>query len=49
VTEECREAKEDVEVAIRKVHAWNTRKRDLLKAEHIRAAWNTLQSKGWLN
>jgi hypothetical protein len=47
-TEECAEAREDVEVAIRQVHAWNSRKRQLMQPAHITAAWNTLHQKNWL-
>ena len=34
--------------AIRKVHAWNERKR-IFKESHIRVAWNVLESKGWFH
>jgi O-acetyl-ADP-ribose deacetylase (regulator of RNase III) len=34
--------------AIRSVHAWNERKRQMLKADHIRVAWQRLQEQGWL-
>jgi hypothetical protein len=30
------------------VHAWNDRKRNLFKAEHIGIAWERLQETGWL-
>jgi len=34
----------DVDEAIQQVHQWNDRKRQLLKPEHIRIAWNRLHS-----
>jgi hypothetical protein len=36
------------EETIQKTYAWNDRKR-MFKEQHIRLAWNTLQSKGWLS
>lgn len=45
---ECPEARKDVDAAIRQVHAWNPRKRQLMQAAHIRAAWSTLQHHKWL-
>lgn len=47
-TEEDESARVDVEAAIRGVSDWSPRKRELLKAEHIRIAWNQLREKGWL-
>ncbi len=38
----------DVESAIIRVHAWNDRKRRILKPEHMRKAWDRLQELGWL-
>ena len=38
----------DVDAAIQQVHQWNDRKRQLLKPEHIRIAWDRLHSTGWL-
>lgn len=35
--------------AVEMVHAWNDRKRKLLKAEHIRVAWSHLHTAGWMN
>ncbi len=34
--------------AIEKIHAWNDRKRKMLKPDHIRVAWEHLQESGWL-
>lgn len=34
----------DEEVAIKKLHDWNSRKRKLFKPEHIRIAWNHMRS-----
>lgn len=36
-------AKTDAGVAVALVHAWNDRKKGLLKAEHLRAAWEHLR------
>jgi len=36
------------EQAIEKVHAWNERKRKLIRPEHVRVAWSRLVSEGWL-
>lgn len=41
-------ARTDVEVAVRGVQNWSQRKRKLLSADHIRAAWYHLHKKGWL-
>lgn len=35
--------------AIELVHAWNDRKRDLMKSNHIRAAWGHLKAAGWMD
>lgn len=35
--------------AIQAVHAWNDRKRELMKPEHIAAAWHRLTSEGWIS
>jgi hypothetical protein len=45
---ETQPAKTAVE-AIAKVHSWNQRKANLLRAEHIRMAWDTLVEKRWIN
>ena len=37
----------DADEAIRQVHQWNERKRQLFKAEHIRIAWNRLHAVKW--
>lgn len=34
--------------AIRSVHGWNERKRNMLKPEHIRIGWKRLEDAGWL-
>jgi O-acetyl-ADP-ribose deacetylase (regulator of RNase III) len=36
------------EAVVRAVHAWNDRKRKIVKAEHIQVAWNRLLEQGWL-
>lgn len=47
-TRECPCAKEDPDLAVREVHTWNPRKRDLMNGDHIRLAWQTLHNKNWL-
>jgi O-acetyl-ADP-ribose deacetylase (regulator of RNase III) len=37
-----------VDEAIEAVHAWNDRKRLLMRAEHVKKAWQRLSSEGWL-
>lgn len=39
---------ESVNDAIAAVHRWNDRKRQLMRPEHIAAAWQRLGSEGWL-
>ncbi|MBI1349404.1 Appr-1-p processing protein [bacterium] len=34
--------------AVAAVHAWNTRKRDMFKFQHIVVAWNRLQELNWI-
>jgi hypothetical protein len=34
--------------AVAAVHAWNDRKRYLMKPEHIASAWKRLGDEGWL-
>lgn len=41
------EARKHCEVAIEKVHAWNPRKRQLLKAVHLSKAWQRLKDEEW--
>lgn len=38
----------NVQSAINAVHGWNDRKRDLMKPEHIRVAWERLSKQGWI-
>lgn len=40
--------RDDVQAAIKGVHGWNKRKRDLFKPGHIQAAWEQLHDQGWL-
>ena len=35
--------------AVRQVHAWNPRKKQLLRPQHIRIAWQNLAHLGWLS
>lgn len=39
---------DSVDDAVVAVHEWNDRKRQLMKPEHIAAAWQRLASEGWL-
>lgn len=41
------EAKADASVAVAAVHAWNARKRKLLKPEHLTKAWQRLKEQKW--
>lgn len=38
----------DAADAVRKVHAWNPRKKATMSADHIRLAWTHLLSEGWM-
>jgi len=40
--------KQDPEVAVRGFEAWNQRKREHFRAEHIQVAWNRLRQQGWI-
>lgn len=37
------------EAAITQVHAWNPRKRNVFKPDHIRVAWAQLEAQGWMS
>lgn len=39
---------ESVDDAIAAVHSWNDRKRQLMRPEHVAAAWQRLGAEGWL-
>ena len=39
----------DPESAIRMSHEWNDRKRQILREDHIRIAWDHLKEEGWIN
>lgn len=39
----------DVDAAIDVVHAWNPRKQNIFKPDHIRAAWMQLGQRGWMH
>lgn len=45
----CREpsARDSADAAIRAVQEWNTRKRKLLKPEHLQKAWSRLKAASW--
>lgn len=34
--------------AITQIHAWNPRKQQVFKPDHIRTAWNQLEQQGWI-
>ena len=34
--------------AITQIHAWNPRKEQVCRPEHIRAAWSQLEHQGWM-
>ena len=36
------------EAAISQIHAWNPRKQEVFKPEHIRTAWNHLVQQAWM-
>ena len=38
-----------VESATVAVHAWNSRKKQLMSPQHVNVAWSRLESQGWLN
>ena len=38
----------NAETAIAQMHAWNPRKQQVFKPEHIRTAWNHLDQGGWM-
>ena len=40
--------KEDPQAAVKGFEAWNQRKRDYFKPEHIHVAWERLRNFGWL-
>ena len=48
VCQEEPEAARDREIAVRRVHAWSTRKRLRFQDRHIRKAWARLWEQGWL-
>lgn len=39
----------DMDTAIDVVHAWNPRKQNIFKPDHIRAAWMQLAQRGWMH
>jgi len=38
----------DAEAAIAQIHAWNPRKQQVFKPEHIHTAWDQLEHQGWM-
>lgn len=49
VAREYNDAALDTEAAVRRVHFWSDRKRDMFKPQHISVAWKRLQDEGWFN
>lgn len=47
VLREHPEIRDNVSAVIGRVHAWNDRKREVLKPDHIAKAWNRLRETGW--
>lgn len=47
VMAEDESARESAEATVEAVHNWNARKAKLLRAEHIKKAWNRLRTLGW--
>ena len=39
---------DSVSGAITQIHAWNPRKEQVFRPEHIRAAWSQLEQQGWM-
>jgi O-acetyl-ADP-ribose deacetylase (regulator of RNase III) len=39
----------DLEQAVRMVHAWNPRKQQIFKPQHVRKAWERLACLGWMD
>lgn len=40
---------QDSSAAIKQVHAWNPRKKQVFRPSHIRTAWSRLNDEGWLS
>jgi O-acetyl-ADP-ribose deacetylase (regulator of RNase III) len=45
---QSKEPAADADSAIRQIHAWNPRKQQVFKREHIRTAWQQLEQSGWM-
>jgi hypothetical protein len=41
-------ARENVDKAVAGVRSWSSRKRRLLKPEHLKLAWQRLRDQGWV-
>jgi O-acetyl-ADP-ribose deacetylase (regulator of RNase III) len=41
-------AASDIDAAIKQVHEWNPRKKQIFKPVHIRTAWSRLENLGWM-
>ncbi len=48
IVKECPEATDNVEIVVKKIREWSTRKRELFSAEDVRTAWRRLKEEGWL-
>lgn len=47
-TQELIDRQNDIDAIVQAIHAWSDRKK-AMKPAHIKTAWETLNSKGWLN
>ena len=48
VAQEDARARRSVHEAIKRVHAWNRRKKRLFTPQHVETAWDRLRDEGWL-
>lgn len=39
----------NAEETIARIHAWNPRKQQVFRPEHIRVAWQQLEEQGWMH
>jgi len=39
----------NAEEAVAQIHAWNPRKEQVFKAEHVRVAWRQMEEQGWVS
>lgn len=48
VTRHDAQPAQNADEAVRKIHQWNERKRQMFRADHINIAWERLEEKRWL-